>query len=143
MWSAKNNLFFPKSILDDYVNAGDDLSDIIDIPYCLYEKFNGIAPTGKCRGVSNDLMPMWVDVPPPTRDELIKLAEAEKHQHISYANNVINENMWQTKLLLGRITNDEKRRLNLWLDYIDAVNAIDTSTAPDIKLPTPPVELAK
>ena len=33
---------------------------------------------------------------------------------------------------------DELAQYNLWLDYLDALDAIDTSKAPDITWPTPP-----
>ncbi|EOZ9308370.1 tail fiber assembly protein, partial [Citrobacter freundii] len=31
---------------------------------------------------------------------------------------------------------------NLWLDYLDALEAVDISSAPDIEWPTPPGEQA-
>ncbi|MEP9063937.1 tail fiber assembly protein, partial [Enterobacter roggenkampii] len=47
--------------------------------------------------------------------------------------------VWQTKLLMGRtLTDSEPAKLNAWMDYIDAVQAIDTSTAPDVIWPEPP-----
>lgn len=45
----------------------------------------------------------------------------------------------QTKLALGRIKDDEKARLNTWLDYLDELEAVDVSTAPDIIWPVKPV----
>lgn len=43
------------------------------------------------------------------------------------------------KLNLGRtLTNDEKATLNAWLDYADALNALDLSTAPNITWPDKP-----
>ncbi|WP_160316271.1 tail fiber assembly protein [Morganella morganii] len=45
----------------------------------------------------------------------------------------------QTKLALGRIKDDEKARLNAWLDYLDELEAVDVSTAPDIIWPVKPV----
>ncbi|QEM92052.1 tail fiber assembly protein [Kosakonia radicincitans] len=42
----------------------------------------------------------------------------------------------QLKLQVGRVLTDvEKTKLNNVLDYIDAVNAVDTSTAPDVNWP--------
>ncbi|MDV1856422.1 tail fiber assembly protein [Citrobacter freundii] len=47
--------------------------------------------------------------------------------------------MIQLKLQAGRkLTTAETTRLNSVLDYIDAVEATDTSTAPDINWPLPP-----
>ncbi|EFI3673424.1 tail fiber assembly protein [Escherichia coli] len=80
-------------------------------------------------------------IPPPVADqdpaELIASADAEKQNRLSYATNKIV--VWQTKLLMGRtLTDSESAKLNAWMDYIDAVQAIDTSTAPDINWPEPP-----
>ena len=45
----------------------------------------------------------------------------------------------QLKLQAGRkLTEAEINRLNAVLDYLDALEAVDTSTAPDITRPTPP-----
>ncbi|WP_425280052.1 tail fiber assembly protein [Kosakonia arachidis] len=42
----------------------------------------------------------------------------------------------QLKLQVGRtLTDAETTELNAVLDYIDAVNAVDTTTAPDINWP--------
>ncbi|HHH0343924.1 TPA: tail fiber assembly protein [Yersinia enterocolitica] len=81
-------------------------------------------------------------IPPPVADpdpsELIANADAEKQNRLSYATNKIV--VWQTKLLMGRtLTDSESAKLNAWMDYIDAVQAIDTSTAPDINWPESPV----
>ncbi|HHQ9377740.1 TPA: tail fiber assembly protein [Enterobacter roggenkampii] len=72
--------------------------------------------------------------PPPepekTHAELVVEADAEKQSRLDYAASKIV--VWQTKLLMGRkLTTDETASLNAWMDYIDAVTAIDTETAPD------------
>ncbi|MFA9341797.1 tail fiber assembly protein [Escherichia coli] len=47
--------------------------------------------------------------------------------------------VWQTKLLMGRkLTTDETASLNAWMDYIDAVTEIDSSSATDICWPEMP-----
>ena len=46
--------------------------------------------------------------------------------------------LWQTKLQLTVITEDEKAELLIWLKYIDDVEAVDVSAAPDIDWPEPP-----
>ncbi|HCN7669397.1 TPA: tail fiber assembly protein [Escherichia coli] len=83
------------------------------------------------------------DIPESVKshDELVAEAEAEKRARIDAATSRIV--VWQTKLLMGRkLTDGESASLNAWMDYIDAVTAIDTSTAPDIEWPTPPGEQA-
>ncbi|EOZ3809777.1 tail fiber assembly protein [Citrobacter youngae] len=81
------------------------------------------------------------DIPEPVKshDELVAEAEVEKRARIDAATSRIV--VWQTKLLMERkLTDAESVSLNAWIDYIDAVTAIDTSTAPDIKWPPLPGE---
>lgn len=77
--------------------------------------------------------------PEKSHEELVTEADAEKQSLLDYASSRIV--VWQTKLLMGRkLTVDETASLNSWMDYIDAVTAIDTETAPDINWPEPPAE---
>ncbi|HDT0688198.1 TPA: tail fiber assembly protein [Klebsiella aerogenes] len=46
--------------------------------------------------------------------------------------------LWQTELQLGIISDDDKASLITWMKYIQALNAVDTSTAPDIEWPVKP-----
>ncbi|EHX0992648.1 tail fiber assembly protein [Escherichia coli] len=39
---------------------------------------------------------------------------------------------------MGKYWRDEIARLNAVLDYLDALEMVDTSSAPDIEWPTPP-----
>lgn len=76
-------------------------------------------------------------IPEKAHDELMLEAEAEKQYRLDYASSKIT--VWQTKLLMGRtLTASESAQLNTWMDYIDALEAIDTSTAPDIVWPEMP-----
>lgn len=43
--------------------------------------------------------------------------------------------VWQTELQLGIITDEDKASLIVWMNYIKAVQAVDTSTAPEIDWP--------
>lgn len=73
----------------------------------------------------------------PTQEELIAAAESDRQSRIDYATSRIV--VWQTKLLMGRkLTTSEMAQLNAWMDYIDALAAVDTSTAPDIDWPEQP-----
>ncbi|AUO63867.1 phage tail protein [Citrobacter freundii complex sp. CFNIH2] len=61
-------------------------------------------------------------------------AELQRQQLISSAMQSIS--IIQLKLQAGRALSDaEKNKLNMTLDYIDAVTATDTATAPDINWP--------
>ncbi|ASG49969.1 TPA: tail fiber assembly protein [Enterobacter cloacae] len=78
---------------------------------------------------------------PPTpersHDELVADAEQKKQSLINAA--MVNISVIQLKLQAGRkLTQAETTRLNAVLDYIDAVMATDTSTAPDVIWPELP-----
>lgn len=65
-------------------------------------------------------------------------AEAEKLQRIDRVNAYMNSKQWPGKAAMGRLNDSEKAKYNTWLDYLDALEAVDTSSAPDISWPTPP-----
>ncbi|HHA1189391.1 TPA: tail fiber assembly protein [Enterobacter roggenkampii] len=75
-------------------------------------------------------------------DAQIKLADNEKSRLIQQANDYINSKQWPGKAAMGRLKDAEKVQYNAWLDYLDALEAVDTSTAPDIAWPTPPADNA-
>lgn len=137
-WSAINNAFLPVTLIESYKNSEWDISDIVDIADEIADEFMSDWPEGKVRVVGSDGLPAWADAPPPTYDQYISAAEAIKQMIIDQANEYINSQQWSSKLALGRISDNEKAEFNLWLDYLDAVNGVDTSTATDIQWPTQP-----
>ncbi|WP_139059164.1 tail fiber assembly protein, partial [Escherichia coli] len=50
---------------------------------------------------------------------------------------------WPGKAAIGRLKGEELAQYNLWLDYLDALELVDTSSAPDIEWPTPPAVQAR
>lgn len=78
--------------------------------------------------------------PPKTPEEIVFAAEAEKQSLIEQANSYINSQQWPGKAVLSRLTDSEKVQYNAWLDYLDALEAVDTTSAPDISWPTHPTE---
>ena len=71
-------------------------------------------------------------------DAQIKLADDEKSRLTQGANDYINSKQWPGKAAMGRLSDSEKAQYNLWLDYLDELEAVDTSTAPDIIWPEAP-----
>ena len=63
-------------------------------------------------------------------------AQQKKASLLSEAKSVIS--LWQTELQLGIISDDDKASLIAWMNYIQTLNAVDTSTAPDIEWPVKP-----
>ncbi len=75
-------------------------------------------------------------MPEPTHEQLVNQAEQEKNQRLSSANSIFLE--WQTKLLLNIASDDEKNAVIAWVNYKDAVRAVDTQQAPNITWPEQP-----
>lgn len=142
MYAYANNSFYPFSMREAYEVAGSWPATFIEVDDSVFDEFSAAPPVGKVRGTGGDGMPVWVDVPPPTEEELIEQAEREKQHRIDTANEFMNAKQWPGKAAIGRLKGDELAQYNLWLDYLDALDAIKTTSAPDIKWPTPPGEQA-
>ncbi|MCT6289575.1 tail fiber assembly protein [Escherichia coli] len=79
----------------------------------------------------------WVTDTEAQRSAAVDAAEVQRQSLIDAA--MASISLIQLKLQAGRkLTQAETTRLNAVLDYIDAVTAIDTSTAPDIIWPVFP-----
>lgn len=80
---------------------------------------------------------VWVTDTASQQASAVTAAEKEKQTRLTTAQQSIS--LLQTKLLLGRkLTDAERAKLNSWLDYIDAVTAINASSDPDITWPEQP-----
>ena len=140
-----NNLAYPYELQSLYVEKGEWPEEKgVDIDEVIFrEYFYDTPPEGKYRCVGEDGLPAWADIPPPTREEQIASAETKKQQFINQANEYINSKQWPGKASIGRLKGEELAQYNLWLDYLDALELIDTSSAPDIEWPTPPAVQAR
>ncbi|GAB0765768.1 tail fiber assembly protein [Escherichia coli] len=79
----------------------------------------------------------WVTDTEAQRSAAVDAAEAHRQSRIDAA--MASISLIQLKLRAGRnLTQAETARLNAALDYIDAVEATDTSTAPDVIWPELP-----
>ncbi|AIR63525.1 tail fiber assembly protein [Cedecea neteri] len=101
---------------------GDYPSDTTTTPPAtVYDKWNG---------------EKWVTDVVAKKAGDISDAELKRKTLLSEANNTTAD--WRTELTLGVISDSDKENLIAWMEYIKAVKAIDTSTAPDIEWPTVP-----
>lgn len=66
----------------------------------------------------------------------VEAAEQQKTALLVEAQTTIS--LWQTELQLGVISDEDKASLITWVNYIKAVQAVDTSKAPDITWPEKP-----
>ncbi|EJT9847159.1 tail fiber assembly protein [Escherichia coli] len=72
------------------------------------------------------------------KESAVSEAENKKRLLINEATEYINSKQWPGKAAIGRLKGDELAQYNLWLDYLDELEAVDTSSAPDINWPVPP-----
>ncbi|WP_142688882.1 tail fiber assembly protein [Klebsiella aerogenes] len=66
----------------------------------------------------------------------VELAKGKKLELLSEAQKKIN--FWQTELLLGMISDEDKSQLTEWVKYIKAVQALDINSASAIQWPESP-----
>ncbi|HHH1255405.1 TPA: tail fiber assembly protein, partial [Yersinia enterocolitica] len=92
--------------------------------------------TGKQLGAA-DGRPSWVDLPPPTHDELVANANAKNSQLKAVADSEIS---WRQDAVDGAYAEaNEVTELAGWKRYRVLLMRIDTSKAPDIEWPSMPV----
>lgn len=115
-------------------STADGSSIIVDYIGLVHDGYTSIAPS-----TSYDAWDgiKWVTDTEAQQADAIAKAELQRQQLISVAMQSIS--VIQLKLQAGRALSDaEKNKLNVTFDYIDAVTAANTATAPDINWPVPP-----
>lgn len=78
----------------------------------------------------------WVTDTDAQQAEAMSDAGKKKSALISEAN--VNTQAWQTQLLLGIITEEDKATLTTWMKYIQEVQAVNVTNTPDIIWPQKP-----
>lgn len=78
----------------------------------------------------------WVTDTEAQHTAEVAAAEQQKAALLAEAQATIG--FWQTELQLDIISDEDKASLIAWMNYIKAVQAVDTSTAPDINWPEKP-----
>lgn len=130
------NSFYRVADKADYEKAGTWPDKFVEVTDDEFAEFTGTAPVGKVLASAAG-KPEWIDIPAPTHDVLVSLAEQNRQSLIDSATRSIS--IIRLKLQAGRkLTEAETTRLNAVLDYIDSVEATDTSNAPDIEWPISP-----
>lgn len=133
-----NNVFYPYALELDYRAAGTWPEKGNDVSDAVYSEFTGEPPQGKVRMTDNKGRPAWGDVPALTAEQLKYAAELKKQSLIDSANDYINGKQWPGKAAIKRLHDDELYQFTLWLDYLDALEAIDITSEPDINWPVQP-----
>lgn len=127
--------FYPSEMKDEYQRYGNLPTDVIEVSDSVRDKYNFVVPNGKQLGCKNG-RPAWVDIPPPTREELIADAEATKLRLKAQANAEIT---WrQDAVEAGIATDEETATLSEWKKYRVLLMRVDTAKP---EWPTPPVRV--
>lgn len=128
--------FYPSEMKDEYQRYGNLPADVIEVSDSVRDKYNFVVPDGKQLGCKNG-RPAWVDIPPPTREELIAAAEQVRQQLLAHADITMLD--WRTELMLGEISDANKEKLSAWLAYKNEVKSVDVSTDhAHVSWPVPP-----
>lgn len=138
IYSAEHNSFFPIALKQDYIQAKSWPKDGVYVDEDIVAEFTSEPPAEKIRVAGEHGLPKWSEAPSKTGDELIAAANHTRLDIIKLANIYISERQWPSKLILERLTDMEKVNFELWLDFLDALEALDVSNAPDIIWPKPP-----
>ncbi|MCW1829877.1 tail fiber assembly protein [Enterobacter asburiae] len=138
VYSANTNAFYLTSIKSDYEAAGSWPKDGKEVSEDCFLEFTSVAHADKYRVAGEDGLPAWEPVPAPTKEQLIAIANTEKTRLIGLANANINVKQWPGKAAIGRLKDEELALYNIWLDYLDALDSVDTSNAPNVKWPEKP-----
>lgn len=141
VYSKTTNAFYLEDNKANYQAENAWPDDVVNVSVEVFSEFSGVPPEGKIRVAGKNGLPEWQDIPPLTPEQIIMLAEAEKKRRINKAIDYMNNKQWPGKAVLGRLKGDDLAQYNLWLDYLDALEAVDTSSATDIKWPTAPASL--
>ncbi|WNN49059.1 tail fiber assembly protein [Siccibacter colletis] len=138
VYSAEHNSFFPIALKQAYIQAKSWPKDGVDVDEDIVAEFTSEPPTEKVRVAGEDGLPKWAGAPSKTGDEIIAAANHKRLNIIKLANIYISERQWPSKLILERLNDIEKVNFELWLDFLDALETLDVSNAPDIIWPKPP-----
>lgn len=137
-YSKTTNAFYLGEREDNYKAENTWPADAKIIEDDTAVEFMQAPPAGKRRAGGDNGMPMWEDTPAPTHDEQVETADTQKSQLINQANAYMNSKQWPGKAAMGRLKDTEKAQYIAWLDYLDALEAVETSTAPGIDWPAEP-----
>lgn len=137
-FSASCMSFFPEDMKSDYENGTGWPKDAVAVSNEDWQSFIATPPAGKLLGASDEGLPCWVDKPAPTQAEVLAQAENDKLVKISQANDFMNNRQWPGKAALGRLKGDDLAAYNKWLDYLDALYAVDLTNAANVSWPAQP-----
>lgn len=120
VYKFHDGLFYPPEVVYETMPA-----DAINVSA---EEFNKAMsrPAGWTFSVSADGLVTLVEPPPPTKEQLIQIAETERQRLLADADAVMLD--WRTELMLGEISDANKAKLSAWMAYKNEIKAVDVTT---------------
>ncbi|HCO0374610.1 TPA: tail fiber assembly protein, partial [Escherichia coli] len=85
-YDVSTNAFYPIAMKEIYESNGMNFDNAKEVDEELFVEYSGKPPKGKIRIAGEDGFPAWGDIPPPTHDQLVAAAEAQKQLLIDQAN---------------------------------------------------------
>ena len=135
-YSASTNGFYSTEFHG--TNIPDDAVEISESEWKTLINAQSVTKMITC---GEDGLPVIVDRPSPTPEQLALINNEKKSALIAEATNVIAP--LQDAVDLDMATDDETKLLLAWKKYRVLLMRVDTSTAPDIEWPTPPAVQAR
>lgn len=114
-------------------STADTSSSTVDYIGPVRKGYTTVAPSGPYQKWDSK---KWVTDTDAQHAADVEDAEQMKTALLAKAHEKIS--LWQTELQLGIISDEDKESLIGWVQYIKAVQAIDTSPAPNINWPAKP-----
>lgn len=137
VYRASTGGFYCDDLAAEYRKAGTWPGFFVRVSDDDYNNLMEGLAQGKIIVPNKQCYPVLQERPVPTRDELIAAAEEKRRDLIKSALQSVST--IQLRQMNGRrLTEKEVARLNDVLDYIEALEATDTDTAPDIDWPEVP-----
>lgn len=136
IYSPSRNLFYDVSLEESYKRNDNWPEDSVSIGESMFMTFSATPPAGLIRVCGDDGFPAWGQVPPVPDEELVQIANNQRDQFMSLANEIILP--LQDAVDLDIATESEMEKLQHWKRYRVMLNRVDTSLAPEILWPQQP-----
>ena len=114
-------------------STADATSSTVDYIGPVKDGYTSVAPTGPYQKWDGE---KWIADTDAQHAADVKAADKQKAALLVEAQETIS--FWQTELQLGIISEEDKASLIGWMNYIKALKAVKTSTAPEITWPKQP-----
>lgn len=136
-YSAKENAFYPEELKQNYIDANTFPDDAVIVGDDIWLTFEvNTPPSGMVRIAGENGLPQWDKYLPLSEDELIKQAQYERtsrlNEVVKYTQN------WQSQLMLGIISKNDKASLLKWMNYAQQLQAMEITTTTDLIRPEKP-----